>query len=437
MNKTEAAISIIKRFVDIDPHRAAHAIEALSPPEGAKIVKSLGDRIAGICLQYMEPAYSADVVENLTAKDASHMISVLEPHYAAKIITHLTDEAKKKIAELLSKDFLMHIGQIMDYPADSAGRLMRGNFITFKKEAIVKEVINKLKTSAKKHLPTTYCYVVDDNGALTGIVAMRDLVLADNNTPISKLITTNIVKVSPFTDREVLIKIFDEKNLLVIPVVDNEGAILGVVNTKDILESAEEEATEDIQILFGVSPDERVNSPTGFKIKKRLPWLSFNLLTAFLAASVVAFYKDLIAKIAALAIFLPVIAGQGGNAGTQTLAVVLRGIVMREVSFKKSFRLLANELLVSLSNGIIIGIITAFVAWHWQDNAYLGLVAGIAMVCTMVTAGVAGAFIPLAMKRIGFDPAHSSGIFITTVTDIIGFFSFLGFAYLFQGKLLG
>lgn len=437
MHKIDAAISIIKKFVDVEPTKAAHAIEALSPAEGAKIVKSLGNNITTTCLVNMEPSYSADIMENLSTLQSAQMLTGLEPHYAAKIITHLTSDVKNKILENLNKDFLTHISQIMDYPLDSAGRLMRGNFITFKKESIVKDVINKLRRSSKKHTPTTYCYVVDDNGALTGIVGMRDLVLADNNTPISKLMATSIVKVSPFTDREVLIKIFNDKNYFVIPVVDNEGAILGVVNTKDILESAEQEASEDIQILFGVSPDERVDSPIDFKIKKRLPWLSFNLLTVFLAAAVVAFYKDLIAKIAALAIFLPVIAGQGGNAGTQTLAVVLRGIIMREVTFEKSWKLLTNELLVSFSNGIIIGIITALVAWYWQDSPYLGLVAGMAMVCTMVTAGLAGAFIPLAMKRIGFDPAHSSGIFITTVTDIIGFFSFLGFAYLFQNKIIG
>jgi magnesium transporter len=436
MSKIDAAISIIKRFIDVEPAKAAHAIEALSPDEGARIIKSLGGGIAGICLENLEPGYSADVLENLTFANASEMLSKLEPHYAAKIITHLTDDAKKKIIELLNKEFLIKVSQIMDYPAGSAGRLMRGNFIAFKKEATVKDVTDKIRRSSKKHLPTTYCYVVDDNGALIGIVGMRDLVLAEINTPISKLMVTNIVKVSPFTDREILVKIFSDKNYLVIPVVDNQGAILGVVNTKDILESAEEEASEDIQILFGASPDERVDSPTGFKIKKRLPWLSFNLFTVFLAAAVVAFYKDLIAKIAALAIFLPVIAGQGGNAGTQTLAVVLRGIIMREITFKKARKVLANELLVSLANGIIIGVITALVAWYWQDSPYLGLVAGIAMVCTMVTAGLAGAFIPLAMKRIGFDPAHSSGIFITTVTDIIGFFSFLGFAYLFQNKII-
>jgi magnesium transporter len=436
MNKIDAAISIIKKFIDVEPAKAAEAIEGLSSTEGAKIIKSLGVHIASILFENLNPAYGADVMEKMPPKQSAEMLMRLEPHYSAKIIHNIHKDDRQKILQFLSKDYLMQVGEIMNYPADSAGRLMRGNFIVFTKDTLVREVISKLKRFAKRYVPSTYCYIIDDDKNLVGVVGMRDLILSANDVPVEKIMNTNIVKVLPFTDREVLIRVFSDKHYLVVPVVDDDGSMIGVVNTRDIIESAEEEATEDLQILFGVSPDERVNSSTGFKIKRRLPWLSFNLFTVFLAAIVVALYEDLIAKIAALAIFLPVIAGQGGNAGTQTLAVVLRGIVMREVDFKRAVKLIRNELLVGFANGIIIGIITALVAWYWQDNMYMGIVAGIAMVCTMVTAGVTGAFIPLAMKRIGIDPAHSSGIFITTVTDVIGFFSFLGFAYFFQDKLI-
>lgn len=436
MQKIDAATSIIKKFIGAEPTKVAQIVESLSPEESSQVIKSLGNQVAIELIENLNPTYAAAVLQIFSTKQSADILASLEPHYSTKIISNLSGDSKTKILQLLDKDYLIKVGRIMDYPTDSAGRLMRGNFIVFKKDALVKEVIEKLRHFAKRRISTTYCYVLDENNKFVGVVGMRDLILSQNSTPIEKIMTTNADKVSPFTDREFLIRIFSDKHYVVIPVVDESGFILGVVNTKDLIESTKEEASEDIQILFGVSPDERVNSSIGFKIKRRIPWLSFNLLTAFMAATVVAFYEDMIAKMAALAIFLPVIAGQGGNAGTQTLAVVLRGMIMRETAFKNSFKLLLNELLVSLVNGIVIALITALVAWYWKGNIYLGVVCGIAMVCTMLTAGVAGAFIPIAMKRIGVDPAHSSGIFITTVTDVIGFFSFLGFAYLFQNKLM-
>ena len=179
-----------------------------------------------------------------------------------------------------------------------------------------------------------------------------------------------------------------------------------------------------------------MHSPVGFKVTHRLPWLYVNLLTAFMAGAVVALFEDLIARIAVLAVFLPIIAGQGGNAGTQTLAVVIRGMVMREIDGRTGTRLLITELQVGLINGALIGGVTAAIAWLWKDNPFLGLVVGLAMIVNMIAAGLSGALIPLTMKRLGFDPAHSSGIFLTTVTDVVGFFSFLGFAWLFQSKLV-
>ncbi|MEA3307564.1 MAG: magnesium transporter, partial [Elusimicrobiota bacterium] len=212
--------------------------------------------------------------------------------------------------------------------------------------------------------------------------------------------------------------------------------LIGVVNTKDLIESTEEEATEDIQILFGASPEERVYSPLGFKIRKRLPWLYINLLTAFLAGAVVAVFEGMISKLAVLAVFLPIIAGQGGNAGTQSLSVILRALVMREIKPSAAYKAVLAETSANLINGIGIGLVTAGVAWAWKGNPYLGLIVGIAMFINMSVAGLAGAFIPLTMKKLGYDPAHSSGIFLTTITDVVGFFSFLGLAWLFYDKLI-
>lgn len=182
--------------------------------------------------------------------------------------------------------------------------------------------------------------------------------------------------------------------------------------------------------------DERAFSPIGFSLRKRLPWLHVNLATAFLAAAVVALFEDVIARITVLAVFLPVVAGQGGNAGAQSLAVVMRGLVMREIPEQKVRRLLTKEVLIGTANGLIIGVVTAAIAWGWHGNPYLGVVIGLAMIVNLVAAGLSGAAIPITMKAIGLDPAQSSSIILTTVTDVVGFFAFLGFAAVFQGYLI-
>ena len=203
-----------------------------------------------------------------------------------------------------------------------------------------------------------------------------------------------------------------------------------------MLQGIQEEATKDLQKMFGAGGDERVFSSTLFSIKKRLPWLHVNLATAFLAAAVVALFEGMIAKLTILAVFLPVIAGQGGNAGAQSLAVVMRGLVMREISPDKTFSLILKECRLGAINGAVIGTVTAFIAWVWQGNPYFGLVIGLGMFINLIFAGLAGASIPILMKRLGWDPAQSSNIILTTVTDVLGFFAFLSLAVLFQNYLV-
>ncbi|MGB6646948.1 MAG: magnesium transporter, partial [Bacteroidota bacterium] len=212
--------------------------------------------------------------------------------------------------------------------------------------------------------------------------------------------------------------------------------LLGVVRSDHLLTDVQEEASEDIQKMFGAGGDEHAFSPVWFSLSKRLPWLHVNLATAFLAAAVVGLFEDLIARITILAVFLPVVAGQGGNAGAQSLAVVMRGLVMREISPRNRWRLVLKETFIGLVNGLIIGLVTAGIAWLWQGNPVLGLVIGLAMIANLIVAGFAGAAIPITMKALGFDPSQSSSIVLTTVTDVLGFFSFLGFAVLFQAYLL-
>jgi magnesium transporter len=242
--------------------------------------------------------------------------------------------------------------------------------------------------------------------------------------------------VDAFTDREEVAHLLSRRHLSAAPVLDGERRLLGVVKTDTLIDDVQEETTEDILRMVGAGSDERTFSTLWFSLKKRLPWLHVNLATAFLASAVVALFEDLIAKVTVLAVFLPVVAGQGGNAGAQSLAVVMRGLVLREIRPANAWGFIRKETMLGIVNGASIGAVTAAVAWMWHGKPALGLVIGLAMIVNLAAAGLAGAAIPLGLKALGWDPAQSSSILLTTVTDVIGFFAFLGFAMVFQNGLL-
>ncbi len=437
MKRKEAAIEIVKKFIQGDPVKAAQALENLPPRDASQILKDLPPSVAAQALENLPPASAAAILESYTPAEAAEILHRTGKYQAADIFRRLDQGFSRAVIPLLDQEFSKDIAEILAYPCESAGRMMHTDFLAFRTDTRVRDVILKLRQMAKKQLPSaTYCYVVDGANGLLGVLNMRDLLLAAPEAPVSDIMIRDVVKVSPFTDREELVAMAARKHYLAVPVTDENGRLIGIVNTANIIGSTEEEATEDLQILFGASAEERAFSPAWFKITRRLPWLTVNLATAFLAGSVVALFQDFIARVAVLAVFLPIIAGQGGNAGTQTLSVVIRGMMMREITPHNAWRLVWTEVFVGFVNGATIGIITALAAWLWKGNAWLGFVVGAAMIVNMVAAGLAGALIPVTMKRMGFDPAHSSGIFVTTVTDVVGFFAFLSTAWLLQGKLL-
>lgn len=436
MKKREAAIEIVKRFIQSDPVKASQALETLGAADAAQLVKELPPPVAAQCLEHLQPLAAAQLLEKNPKEAAAAVMLRVSKYHAADIFRRFSPAFAKAVIPLLAHDFSKDIAEILAYPADSAGRMMHTDFLAFHRDMKVRDVVHKLRLIAKKQLPATYCYVVDAENALLGVLNMRDLLLASQDSHVEEVMIRDVAKVSPFADREELVTMFAKKHFLAVPVVNETGRLIGIVNTKNIIASTEEEATEDLQILFGASPEERVYSPGWFKVRMRLPWLHINLATVFLAGLVVSLFEGLIAKIAVLAAFLPIVAGQGTNAGTQTLAVVLRGMIMREIKPGTGARLMMTEIWVGLVNGLATGLVTALAAWLWKGNPWLGLVAGLSMTVTLMASGLSGALVPITMKKLGFDPAHSSGIILTTITDIVGFFSFLGLAWLLQGRLL-
>jgi magnesium transporter len=313
---------------------------------------------------------------------------------------------------------------------------MTTDIIALKMESRAQEAIEKIRSLAKRRFPSSYVYVVDDDNRLVGLLNMRDLMLADPDKTLDEISRKELFALHCFMDRHEAASELAKRKFSAAPVVDSENHILGIIKAGRMIHGAREDATKDIQRMFGAGGDERVFSTILFSLKKRLPWLHINLATAFLAAAVVALFEGIIAKLTILAVFLPVVAGQGGNAGAQSLAVVMRGIVMREIPKDKFFPLVLKEGKIGAINGIVIGAVAALVAWLWYGNPYLGPVIGLGMLENLIVAGMVGASIPLIMKKIGIDPAQSSRIILTTVTDVLGFLAFLGFAVMFQHALI-
>jgi len=265
---------------------------------------------------------------------------------------------------------------------------------------------------------------------------MRDLIMSRPDRQLSQIMRPNVVSVPATMDQEEVARVFRDRNYLAMSVVDVQHRLLGIITVDDVVDVIQEEATEDVQKMFGAGAEERLTSPWHFSFRKRVGWLVVNLGTAFMAGWVVSMFDPTIAKLTVLAVYMPIVAGMGGNTSAQAMSVAIRGLSVGKVDRSVMRHLVAREVTVGVLTGITIGLITAIVAFLWQKKPMLGLVVGLALVINHTLASISGAGIPMLMKRLGFDPAQSATIFATTVTDIVGFFSLLGLAYLFMKYLV-
>lgn len=430
-------LALVEKYFKREPEAAAHSLETMSEAEAVDVLKAVSAETAAEAVSRLPDAFAASLIEELPLELVKKISEYLQPQQSASIFLHLPAEKRQQFLDLLTERKKRQIQEYLMYPEDSAGRIMTTDFLAFHGDLTVKEAIQKIRQMAhQKGSPASYAYVVDRASRLIGVMNMRDMMLAPDDVSLESVMRKNVFTIDCFMDREKVAQELSARHFFAAPVVDAEKRLLGVVQAEHLIDDVQEEATEDLQKMFGAGGDETVFSPTSFALKKRLPWLHVNLATAFLAAFVVSFFEDLIAKITILAVFLPVVAGQGGNAGAQSLAVVMRGLVMRQVSPRNVKALMMKEGLIGLVNGLIVGLVTALIAWLWHGNPYLGLVVGLGMLVNLVVAGLSGAGIPVIMKAIGLDPAQCSNIILTTITDVMGFFSFLGFALVFQRFLM-
>ncbi len=436
MERAVTLLPLVRKYFESDPVAAAHSLESLGEDEALNILKELPPELAAKIFPHLELTAAAALLKNIPANLLPPIVEKLEPQQSAAIIMHLDTESRERFVQTLPLRLKKSIQEYLSYPEDSAGRIMTTSMLSFHEDLQVRDAINKIRILAQRQYPASYAYVVDNINRLVGVINMRDLMLASPEASLAKVMRREVFSVNCFMDREQMADELAKRKFFAAPVVDEDGRLLGIVKAEKLIQGIQEEATEDLQKMFGAGGDERAFSPVSFSLKKRLPWLHINLVTAFAAGAVVSMFEGIIAKITVLAVYLPIVAGQGGNAGAQSLAVVMRAIVMREIRPGESWKLVLKEGFVGIVNGLVIGTVTALVAWLWQGNMMLGVVVALAMMVNLLAAGISGAAIPLVMKSLGFDPAQSSNIVLTTVTDIVGFLSFLGFAVLFQRYLI-
>lgn len=436
MTENSSLIPLVQRYCENDPASAARHLQSLEEERAAEVLKALPTSVAARMIQHFADPFAAAVLRYLEAEHLRDVVDNLDAQDVASLFLHLSKEDREKCLSYLSERKKHEIQEILTYPENSAGRIMSTDFLAYHTDLQVKDVVHKIRQAVQRGSKASYVYAVDSKNHLLGVLNMRDMVIADDHASLGSIVRQQLFTIDCFMDREQVAQELSTRHFFAAPVVDSENRMLGVVRAEQLLEDVQEEATEDLQKMFGASGDERVFSPILFSLKTRLPWLHINLATAFLAGAVVAIFQDFIGKFPVLAIYLPVVAGQGGNAGAQSLAVVMRGLVMREIPTRKIWRLLFKETTIGMLNGIVIGLVTALAAWLWQGNPALGLVVGLGMFVNLAIAGLSGAAIPITMKAVGLDPAQCSNIILTTITDVMGFLAFLGLAVLFQNQLM-
>ncbi|MBM4425322.1 MAG: magnesium transporter [Chloroflexi bacterium] len=407
-------------YTELDDDHQAEVLPRLDVESTAELLEELEDEEAVEAAAILPPERLADVLDEMEPDDAADVLGDLSPEQAATVIAQMDDEQKEDVVPLLA------------YEDDTAGGLMTPDVPHLRRQWTCQQAIDHLRQLHPDTETPYYLYVIDRNGKLIGIVGLRDLIIADPSTTVEAVMNRKVISVPVGTDQEEVARLFTKYGLLAVPVADAEGRFIGVIHNDDIVEVIEEEAAEDLYRLSNVADsDLQVFSPVKMSIQRRLPWLLVNLGTAFLAASVVSLFETTIAQLAVLAVFQSIVAGQGGNAGTQTLAMMVRGLAVGEIEFRDAWRAMAREAGIGIIHGAIVGMCVAIGAYLWKGIPMLGVVIGLAMVGNMIAAGIAGTLVPLTLKALKLDPALASAVMVTTVTDCVGFGLFLGLATLF------
>ncbi len=429
-------------------HELADLLATLHPSEIVKVIHYLDSDEKIIVFRLLRLPKAVDVISELDYNDITWILKNLKTHRIVKILSLSPSDDAADIVENLPDDMLDEVLQrlpyeerreiidLVRYGGETAGGIMAKEFVAVDKDKTVKDALdilrkNKEKIKEKGHDEIRVLFVVDQQNTYCGAIALIDLIVAEPDTLLSEIMDTDYPSVDVFTDQEEVADLFRRYDIVAIPVVDSKNRLLGRITVDDIIDIIDEEASEDMFKMVGVHEEERVFTPLLLSLKRRLPWFLLNIITASLSASVVGFFQPTIKDITFIAVLMPIVAGVGGNRGTQTITIIIRSLALNEMELKDVKRALIKEILIGIFAGILVGGTASLVVYLFKGNYMLGIVLFLAIVGNMILAGILGVGIPLLFKLLRLDPALASGIFLTMCTDAGGFFLLLFFANIF------
>ncbi len=431
--RREAESDLARTLLDEYPDEVARILETANDRESAALLERAAADASVNVLYHLTPDRAARIVGMLSPEALRRIAPSMNPNRLASLLQRLDREERERCLQALGEPLATELNELAAYSPDTAGAIMDPRVTTFRPDATVRDVVRRLRRFRNRRIQDVF--LVAAEGRLEGSVSLQDLVLADPATRLEALPEGAPISVRDVDSLDKVVETFGMHRLTSLPVVDFEGRLLGVLRQRQFVQAANEEATASAVTMVGAGEDERALSSPWFAMRKRLPWLQVNLLSAFLAAAVVGIFEETIAQVTALAVLLPVVAGQSGNTGAQALAVTMRGLALREVRTRNWLQVAIKEVAAGAGNGVAVALTTSAAVFVWSGSLGLALVIAVSMVISMTLAGLAGAVIPMVLTGLRQDPAQSSSIVLTTVTDVTGFFSFLGIATLLASRI--
>ncbi len=448
MDENEILLNTIKYLKEYRRSDFKILIEELQPYDIAILYVDLPDKYRQLFLIYLDSEqiaamlqevdikYQHDVLQRLGIEKSSMIMDLMDNDDLADLLNELSVESLQEYLDAMEKSEALSVQSLMQYQADTAGGLMTNRFVWIRSYFTVEQAVEKFKTYSKFATTIYYLYVLDANKELVGVVSFRDLLLADKDDLIEDVMFTRLITVSVDTDQEVVANIIRKYDFTAVPVVDENNSMVGIITIDDIIDILVEEADEDITKLSAGGKDIDFDTPAHIAAYRRLPWLIFLLLIGLVSANIVNFFEATLEAVVALSFFMVIITGMTGNTGTQSLAVVVRGLASQDIRPGTIRRLIFRELLVGIIIGFVSGILIALITYLWQGNIYLGLIVGSSLLLSIIIGNLAGTIIPLILYYLKVDPAVASGPLITTLNDVFSLTVYFGLATIFLTYLL-
>lgn len=423
-------------YENVEAIDLAEEIEELEDDQLTYLCSHIDDEKLAEILEESDEDLQVEIIECLDHQHILSLFNYMSKDNIADILGELPIGKRKALINLMKTDDQKVIEQLLGYAKDTAGGLMTTEYIALNAHLTIVNALMKIKEIAPKTEVIDTIFIINSFHQLVGTADLRDILSADENVTLESLMDNHVISVLPETDQEEVSLLVSKYDLMTIPVVNKNNALLGIITVDDIIDVIQEEHTEDMLQMHGVNKEESLDSTLLESIQMRLPWLIVNLVTAFLASFVIKMFESTIEQIVALSATMTIVTGMGGNAGSQTLSILIRSIALGEIHFKDCFPALKKEICVGFINGLITGLITGVIVYILYGNFYLGVIICLAMIGNLIVSGIFGFIIPVCLKAMHLDPALASSIFLTTATDILGFFIFLELANLFLPYLI-